>query len=88
MNLLRHARWMAQAGHVVRILCLEDSPLHRAALAHIHFTRIIPLAAAAGHRRHARRSGIPADVAIGITHHTAGFDVQRASAAIAHLQTA
>ena len=35
MNLLRHARWMAQAGHVVRILCLEDSPLHRAALAHM-----------------------------------------------------
>ena len=35
MNLLRHARWMAQEGHTVRMLCLEDSPLHRATLAHI-----------------------------------------------------
>ncbi len=36
MNLLRHARWMAGAGHIVRILCVEDSPLHEASLAHIH----------------------------------------------------
>jgi len=35
MNLLRHARWMAQEGHTVRVLCLDDSPLHRAAMAHI-----------------------------------------------------
>lgn len=35
MNLFRHARWMAEAGHVVRILCLADSPLHRAAMAYI-----------------------------------------------------
>jgi len=35
MNLLRHARWMAAEGHVVRLLCAADSPLHRAAMAHI-----------------------------------------------------
>ena len=35
MNLLRHARWMAKAGHVVRLLCTEDAPLHHAAIAHI-----------------------------------------------------
>lgn len=35
MNLLRHARWMSAAGHNVRILCVDDSPLHRAAQAHI-----------------------------------------------------
>lgn len=35
MNLLRHARWMAAEGHIVRLLCLEDSPLHRATVAHI-----------------------------------------------------
>lgn len=33
MNLLRHARWMAEAGHVVRVLCAADSPLHRATVA-------------------------------------------------------
>ena len=35
MNLLRHARWMAERGHIVRVLCIADSPLHRAGLAHI-----------------------------------------------------
>ena len=35
MNLLRHARWMSREGHVVRLLCTADSPLHRAAVAHI-----------------------------------------------------
>ena len=35
MNLLRHARWMAERGHIVRILCIADSPLHSAGLAHI-----------------------------------------------------
>lgn len=35
MNLLRHARWMAQAGHHARVLCLQGSPLHRAALAYL-----------------------------------------------------
>ena len=34
MNLLRHARWMAGEGHIVRILCVAESPLHRATLAH------------------------------------------------------
>lgn len=34
MNLLRHARWMAAAGHKVRILCVVESPLHRASIAH------------------------------------------------------
>jgi len=36
MNLLRHARWMSQAGHHSRVLCLENSPLHRAALAYLN----------------------------------------------------
>ena len=36
MNLLRHARWMAQAGHNVRMLCLEHSALHKATMAHIN----------------------------------------------------
>lgn len=36
MNLLRHARWMAQAGHQVRLLCLDGSPLHRACQAYLH----------------------------------------------------
>ena len=36
MNLLRHARWMAAAGRIVRILCVEGSPLHDAALAYSH----------------------------------------------------
>ena len=35
MNLLRHARWMSQAGHHVRVLCLDGSPLCRAALAYL-----------------------------------------------------
>lgn len=36
MNLLRHARWMALDGHNVRILCIAESPLHRATLAYIN----------------------------------------------------
>lgn len=35
MNLFRHARWMAMEGHVVRLLCVADSPLHKAAMAFI-----------------------------------------------------
>lgn len=35
MNLFRHARWMAQEGHIVRLLCVADSPLHKAAMAFI-----------------------------------------------------
>lgn len=35
MNLFRHARWMAKEGHIVRLLCVADSPLHKATMAYI-----------------------------------------------------
>lgn len=31
MNLLRHARWMAEAGHAVRVVCVAGTSLDRAA---------------------------------------------------------